>query len=340
MRECEHGRSRCGARIVDIPVPRLAEYLDEWLERRRTRLRPSTHRSYRQLFANYLVPTLGDRRVDHLDRRSIERAYAELFRCGGHRGRPLAPKTVQYCHSTSRRALEDARLDGLIDDDPADGARPPRLDPDDDELDDAIQVWTGEQARSFLAFVADHAWRGLWHLAVGTGARRSELLGLRWQDVDLELAHVRLRRGLTVVDGVPRLLGTKTSRPRVVSIATSVVEAMARHRDAQGRLRAEAGDWHDRWGLAFTAPDGVHLDPQRVTMEFRKLVRPAPVPVIRLHDLRHTHASLLLGAGVPIKVVSERLGHTTIAMTMDVYGHLLPGMDADAAARFDRMIGP
>ena len=326
--------------MVDIHVPRLADYLDEWLERRRTRLRPSTHRSYRQLIANYLVPTLGDQRVDQLDRRAIERAYAELFRRGGHRGRPLAPKTVQYCHSTLRRALEDARLDGLIDANPADGARPPRLDPDDDEVDDAIQVWTGAQTRDFLAFVDDHDWRGLWHLAVGTGARRSELLGLRWQDVDLELAHVRLRRGLTVVDGVPRLLGTKTSRPRVVSIATSVVDALARHRDAQDRLRAAAPDWYDRWGLVFTAPDGGHLDPQRVTMEFRRLVRASPVPVIRLHDLRHTHASLLLAAGVPVKVVSERLGHTTIAMTMDVYGHLLPGMDADAAARFDQVINP
>ena len=324
--------------MADEGVPTVAAYLDEWLDRRRTQLRPSTHKSYRQLVRAYLVPHLGECRLDGLDRRRLETTYTRLLDQGGLRGRPLAPKTVQYCHAVLHRALEDARLDGLVPTNPADAARPPRHDPDTDDADDDLQVWTGAQASDFLAFVDDHPWRALWHLALGTGARRGELLGLRWRDVDLDAGRVRIRRALTVVDGVPRLLGTKTSRTRVLSVGSSVVDALRTHREEQERQRAQADDRRNRWGLVFTDPSGHHLPPMQVTVAFRRLVREAPVPVIRMHDLRHTHASLLLADGVPVKVVSERLGHATIAMTMDVYGHLLPGMDAEAADRFDRLV--
>lgn len=229
----------------------------------------------------------------------LELAYAKLLAQGGRGGRPLAPKTVQYCHGVLRRALEDALLDGLIDANPARTARPPRHDPGDDEFDDDLQVWTGEQAAAFLAFVDEDPLRALWHLALGSGARRGELLGLRWVDVDLDAAEVRIRRSLSVIDGVPRLLGTKTSRTRTLSVGASVVEALREHRDLEDRRRAEAASWDNRWGLVFTSAGGVPIDP------------------------------FLVGAPrVPIKVVSERLGHTTIAMTMD----------ADAATRLDDLL--
>ncbi len=313
-------------------------YLEDWLERRRTILRPATHHSYRQLIRCYLVPRLGHLPLRAIDRRTLERCYAELLTSGGRQGRPLAPKTVRYCHAVVRRALEDALVDGLVATNPAGQARPPRHDPAIVEVDDDLQVWTHEQAARFLAYVDDHPWRALWHAALGTGARRSELLGLRWTDVDLAARQVRIRRALTVVDGVPRLLGTKTSRSRALSIGASVVTALERRRREQEEHRSGASWWQDRWGLVFTMPDGQHLDPMDLTVTFRDLVRQAPVPVIRLHDLRHTHATLLLDAGVPIKVVSERLGHTTIAMTMDVYGHVLPAMDVDAAERLDDLL--
>lgn len=156
--------------------------------------------------------------------------------------------------------------------------------------------------------------------------------------MDLDAGQVRIRRALTVVDGVARLLGTKTSRPRTVVIAPSLVDALAREREQQDRARRAATSWEDAWGLVFTTATGAPIDPYHLTVAFRELVREAPVPVIRLHDLRHTHASLLLATGVPIKVVSARLGHTSIAMTMDVYAHLLPGQDADAVAALDRLL--
>jgi integrase len=259
-----------GGAVTADHDPLVSEYLQEWLERRATQLRPTTLHGYRQAVHSYLLPHLGD---------------------------PYATD-VRTC----------------------------------------LQVWTVPQARRFLDLVEDHRWRALWHLALGTGARRGELLGLRWEDVNLEAGQVTIRRALSVVDGVARLLGTKTSQARTLSIGPSVVDALQRARCQQDQQFAEVADWGGRWDLVATTPTGRHLRPDRLTIEFRRLVREFELPVIRLHDLRHTHASLLLEQGVSAKVVSERLGHTTIAMTMDIYAHLLPAMDQDAAARLEAAI--
>ena len=316
-------------------VPRLGAYLDEWLERQASQLRPTTVRSYRQVITAYLQPHLGENRLEDLDRRGLERFYVRLLTSGGRRCGPLSVRTVQYVHAVLHRVLAHAVLDGLLETNPASGAQPPRHRPDIEELDDEREVWDAAQAARFLDFVDDHPWRALWHLAVGTGARRGELLGLRWREVDLDAGHITISRGLSFVEGVPRLLGTKTSRRRVVSIGTSVSDALRRHEEQQRAQREAATDWQDRWGLVFTQADGAPIDPLAVTKEFRALVRQAPVPVIRMHDIRHAHASILLGAGVPVPVVSRRLGHATVSMTLDVYSHVLPGMDAEAAAKIE-----
>ena len=319
----------------DGQPPRLGPYLDQWLRRREHQLRPSTRVGYARAIANYLRPQLGERRLDELDRQLLEEHYAWLQTSGGVRRGRLSVRTVGYAHMVLRRALEDAVIDGLLPTNPARGARPPRYDPDAVELDDEPQVWTVEQAATFLDFVDDDPWRALWHLAVGTGARRGELLGLRWRDVDLEAATVEIRRSLSRTDGIVRLLATKTANRRVLALGQSVVEAVQRHGREQEQRRAAAERWDNQWGLVFTDDEGAPVQPGRVTSEFRRLVRLAPVPVVRLHDLRHFHATALLEAGVPAKVVSRRLGHATVAITLDVYSHVLPSMDLEAAQRFE-----
>lgn len=293
-------------------------------------------RGYRSAIRCYLKPTLGPVLLSQLDRRTLERLYAELLIGGGRNGKPLAPKTVWHVHSILHGALKDAVLDGLLDSNPAAHARRPKRDPRDTEIEEDLQIWTVEQAAHFLDEVDDHPLRAVWHLAVGTGARRGEILGLRWCDVDLDQPVIRIRRSLSVLGGVARLLGTKTSRNRTLSIGATAVDALVRERKVQeSRRRAAGGAWCDEWGLAFTDEAGAPINPMRVTMEFRRLVRQLDVPVIRFHDLRHTHASLLLAQEAPIKLVSERLGHAKIAMTMDTYAHLLPAMDSDATDRLD-----
>lgn len=319
--------------------PLLGDYLDEWLERRRSQIRPTTHAGYRQAMRCYVRPHLADVPLSRLDRRVLERLYARLLRSGGRGGKSLSPRTVQLTHAVLHRALADAEIDGLVDENPADLARPPRHDPGQVELDDDLQVWTAEQVAHFLGAVDDHPLRAVWHVAAGTGARRGEVLGLRQQDVDLDARTLRIRRSLTIVDGVARLLGTKTSRSRTLSIGASVVNALVEERSRQEHRRRASGDaWADEWGLVFTDDLGAPVDPMLVTREFRRLVRAIDVPVIRLHDLRHTHASLLLAQGAPIKLVSDRLGHATISMTMDTYAHLLPAMDEGAIDQFEASI--
>ncbi len=291
--------------------PLLGDYLDEWLERRRSQLRPTTLHGYRQTVDCYLRPHLGDEPLSGLDRRRLERLYARLLRSGGVNGKPLSPRTVQLTHAILHRALKDAQLDGLLERNPAALARTPKRDPHAVEADDDLQVWTAQEATRFLDLVDDHPWRVLWHLALGTGARRGELLGLRWQDVDVAGAQLTIRRALTVVDGVARLLGTKTSRSRTLSVGPSVLDALERCRTEQEAARRRAGDdWCNQWDLVLTDPDGRHLDPLTVTREFRDLVRTLDVPVIRLHDLRHTSASLLQVSGV---ASDASTGHRVIA---------------------------
>ena len=316
----------------DVP---LGVYLDEWVQRRAPQLRPATQDNYRRTISTYLAPHLGEVPLGRLERVRLERFFAWLQACGGQRGDgQLSIKTVTCAHAVLGSALQDTVVDGLLEVNPARGVRLPRYDPQATELAEEPEVWTPQQARAFLAFVDDHDWRALWHLAIGTGARRGELLGLRWRDVDLDAARVRIRRALTVVDGVARLLGTKTANQRELAIGDSVVDALRRHAQQQERDRRTASRWEDRWGLVFTDETGHPVKPKAVTRVFRALVLQAPVPVVRLHDLRHFHATALLQAGVSPKVVSQRLGHSKVAITLDVYVHVLPSMDTEAAEWF------
>lgn len=330
--------------MLEPEDPLVGDYLQEWLGRRRSQLRPTTLRCYRQTINSYVVPHLGKHRLTQIDRTLLEEVYDALLAGGGLHGKPLSTRTVELTHAVLHRAMQDAVLDDLLERNPCEHARRPKRAADQVEVDDELQVWTAAQTVRFLRLVDDHPLRPVWHLAIGTGARRGELLGLRWCDVDLEAGSITIRRGLTAEGGVPRLLGTKTSRARTLSITPEVIDALRQWRSRQDAQRTAGGrdfEEADRWGLVFTDTDGAPIPPMTVTVEFRRLVRELDVPTIRFHDLRHTHATLLLGRNVPIKVVSERLGHTKIAMTMDIYAHTLPAMDRDAALRFDQAVhGP
>jgi integrase len=319
--------------------PRLADYLRDWLAAQRTQLQPTTWVEYRGQITRYIEPHLGDQLLEALDPGDIEATYARLLTSGGRNGKPLSLRRTVCAYSTVRSALGDAVERGLVERNAAALARPPRVDPFRDEDDRDSRIWTAEQLRCFLAHVADHEWRPLWRLAASTGMRRGEMLALRWSDVDLDGGLLRVRRSLTVVEGDARLKRTKTLRERTIRIDPTLVDALADRSRRQATQRRTADQWRDRWGLVFTHPDGRLIDPMEVTKEFRRLVRNAPVPVVRLHDLRHVHATLLLGDGVPVKVVSERLGHANIQTTLDRYAHVLPAMDADAVARFSRLLG-
>jgi integrase len=195
-----------------------------------------------------------------------------------------------------------------------------------------MQVWTPEQLRAFLAHARQDRLYALWLLVATTGMRRAELAGLRWVDVDLDAARLSPRRPRVVVDYAVHESEPKTRMgKRSLALDPATVATLREHEARQDQERADVGPgWRDS-GLVFTQPDGAPFHPDLITDWFRRLARAAGLPPIRLHDVRHSYATAALAAGVPAKVVSERLGHATIAITLDVYSHVIPGMDAQAA---------
>jgi integrase len=322
-------RRRLGAVVRDghrVTVPTLAAWLEEWSASRRHHLEASSVRSYRDMADAYLLPHLGDVLLDHLDVRTIEATYTVLLSGGGRGGRPLAPRTVAYVHAILHRCLVDAVRLEVIAANPAARATVPRR-ATDGRAPRRLQVWDADQVRRFLRLSAGQPLAELWAVALGTGMRRGELLGLRCRDVDLTTGRLTVATSLVHVDGTPRWKPPKTGRTRTLSLDPTTTEALR---------RAVAGRRGDVPVFADAA--GGPLLPQPVSDRWRRYVRTLDLPPIRLHDLRHTHATLLLAAGVPVKVVSERLGHTKVAMTLDVYAHVLPAMDRDAADRFGQLL--
>lgn len=316
--------------------PTVAAYLREWIELQRFRAQPGTLRGYRSIVENYLVPRIGDVPLQELEVARLERVYTDLVLRGGRHGRPLSPTTVQGARRMLGSALQDAVRAGHVERNVARLARAPKRGADGvDPATRELQVWNVDQVRRFLRAIHADPYRELWELAVGSGMRRGELLGLRWEDVDLDERLVRVRRSLRQVGGRARLKSTKSSRARSLHVDRRVTDALAWRRQVQDREQALAGRrWCNDRGLVFTDPRGRHLPPRRITRHFARLLDRIDVPKIRLHDVRHTHATLMLEAGVSIKVVAERLGHTSVRSTLDTYAHVLPAMDDRAVEAY------
>lgn len=323
-------------RPADPGALTVGAYLDEWLELQATRIEPSTWRSYRGTVRRYLQPALGDTPLDGLGVAQLDRLYVTLLHRGGRDGAPLSLRTVRYAHTVLHKALADARKVGLVARNVSDDATLPRIDPRAvADGRDRLQTWTAAELRALLASAAGDRLRWLWWIAAGTGMRRGELLGLPWGDVDVDAGTLRVRQALSEVHGRVVLKPPKTGRSRTLHLDAATIAAFRARREEQQRDREERGPcWRNDWDLVFTGRSGQPLVPDSVTRAFRQLVAAAPVAPGTLHRLRHTHATLLLEAGVPVKVVSERLGHATVNLTLNVYAHVLPSMDRDAVERF------
>jgi integrase len=300
----------------------VADYLrGQWLPVVQTRLRPGTWVEYRRKAETHLIPAIGQVPLQQLTTAMLNALYQQLL------DRGVGARTVQYVHATIRKALNDAVRWGLLVRNPAHHAAAPR--PRRTEL----RTWTAGELRWFLEFVHGDRLYAAWQLAALTGMRRGEVLGLRWADLDLEAGWLSVRQTLVVVDNQPQVSEPKTARGRRrIALDANTVAALRSHHTAQTAERLAAGPgWANR-GLVFTRPDGAPLHPEYVRRLFDRLLHRAVLPRIHLHDLRHTHATLALQAGVHPKVVSERLGHATVALTLDIYSHTIPALQQDAAA--------
>jgi integrase len=297
------------------------------------RLRPSSYANYTIYTRTHVVPRLGDIELQRLTPSNLSAFYRALLTNARRDGQGLAPKTVRNIHAMLHRALRDAVRLGYLVRNVADAVTPPR------GPSPEMQVWTPEELRTFLTHARQDRLYALWLLVATTGMRRAELAGLRWVDVDLDEGRASPRRPRVVVNYAVEVSEPKTAKGRrSVALDALTVAALREHKERQAEDQAEVGPgWQDS-GLVFTRPDGAPIHPDLISDWFERLAREAGLPKIRLHDVRHSYASAALAAGIPAKIVSERLGHATIQITLDTYSHVLPGLDAQAAETVARLI--
>ena len=324
----------------------VAEFLmDQWLPaiRHSDKVRSSTFASYKGHVYKYIVPHLGSKRLRKLTVNNIDVFYGLLAKTeNGRGGKCLSAKTRRNIHITLRCALGYAVDKDLIPRNPAARANKPGL-----NQHVKMKTWTSNELRTFLDSVADDPWAALWRTYASTGLRRGEALGLRWADVDFTTGRLRIERSLNSEDYQIVVGETKTGRGRNISMDPWTLKSLKKLRAAQ-TLAWGAAPAPKAW--VFT-DDGKPIHPGRVTARFKvlqgklnaEIVKahkeseakgdPPVLPRVRLHDLRHTWATLALEAGVHVKVVSEQLGHATVAITMDTYSHVSPQVQEDASAR-------
>jgi integrase len=304
-----------------------------WLPAKKLTLRTSTHRGYVDKTRRHILPNLGRKRLRRLRPQHLEALYDSMLHPTDGR-RPLAPKTVYEVHLIIRGALADAVRRGLVTRNVALLASAPKL-RSIPRLEQ--QAWTASELRLFLRAAAGHRLFPAFWLASVTGMRRNELLGLRWTDLDTEHARLSINRGLVAIGyELHETRGkTKTSR-RCVDLDPTTLAVLAGWRSLQAAEFAAVGIDHPGW--MFTRPDGRPVHPHAISQSFERIARRAGVRIIRLHDLRHSAATLLIAAGEPVKVVSERLGHANPTFTIETYQHVLPGMQADAARTMEGLV--
>ena len=309
---------------VEVGRQTVRDYLDDWLAGK-ARLRPTTARSYEAHLRLYLIPHLGHLRLTDLRTSDVERMYRAV-----RAERRLSAATVRRVHATLLSALNTAVRRHLIAVNVAAHVELPSATPP------PVRVWSPEQVGRFLDHCADTEDRlvALYHLVALRGLRRGEAVGLRWTDVNLDAGRLRVAQqvvqlGYAVAVGEPK---TATGA-RTVSLDADTCGVLRAHRARQAAERLAWGAAYQDSGRVFTREDGAGLHPEYVSRHFAALARAAGLPPIRLHDLRHTAASLALAAGVPLKVVSDQLGHSSITITADTYTSVLPAVAHDAAER-------
>jgi integrase len=308
---------------------------DEWLPAVKPTLRPSTHKLYETMTNAYVVPRIGDVKLQKLSPGQLNRLYAELLDHGKRDGSPLGAEMVGKVHRLLHRALRDAMKWGRVNRNAAASADPPRA------TRPELRAWSAPDVGKFLAHAADDGLAALWVLLLTTGLRRAEALGLTWSDVDLEAGRLTVRQTLAYVGTAAVLTETKTAKSRrLIVLAPRAVAALRAHRAWQAEERLAIGTRYRDADLVFAHVDGSPLKPATVSRNFDRLVTEAEVPRITLHGCRHTWATLALLEGIPSKIVAEVLGHSSTRVTEDVYQHVTPGMQADATSRVAGLFDP
>jgi integrase len=320
---------RDGGIVYDAGKQIVGEYLTRWLaDSVKDTVRQRTYERYESIVRVHLVPTIGGIKLKNLTPAHVRSLYREKLDSG------LAPRTVQYIHRTLSKALKQAVSDGLIPRNAASSVKPPQ--PRTEE----IHPLDREQVRAFLEAVSGDRLEALYVVAITAGVRAGELLGLKWEDVDLEAGMLQVRRTLSEARSGRIFEAPKSGKGRRIRLTRMATEALRGHRKRQLEEKLRLGTLWQENGLVFPSQVGTPIGGRNLIRHFKIRLGRAGLPsTFRFHDLRHTCATLLLRQGVHVKFVQELLGHGDVSLTLNTYSHVLPDMGDAAAGAMDEALG-
>jgi integrase len=304
-------------------------FLTRWLEDSvRPTVRQRTYENYESMVRVRLVPHIGGVKLRKLNPAIIQKMYTDLSDSG------LSARSVHHTHRALHKAMKHALRQGMIARNPCEAVDPPRAQGSE------MKTLSGSEVGVLLSGTEGERFHTLYVLAITSGLRMGELLGLRWSDVEFEKRRLFVRRSLQKAKGGFMFVEPKTAKSRrTVMLTDRALTALKTHRQHQIEDRLALGpSWNDQ-DLVFTSEIGGPMDPGNCAAIFKKALRRLELPDIRFHDLRHTCATLLLSAGTHPKIVSEMLGHSTIVLTLDTYSHVIPVMHSEAAETMERILG-
>ena len=320
---------RDGGLVYDAGKLTVGEYLDRWLaDSVKDTVRQRTYEGYAHIAERHIAPSLGRMKLKALTTAHVRGLYRERLDSG------LSPRTVRYIHTTLNKALRQAVNDSLLPRNAAASVKPPKA------RTKEIRPLDRDQVRTFLETVSGHRLQALYIVAVTAGLREGELLGLKWEDVDLEAGKLQVRRTLSEARSGRIFEATKSGKGRSINLTRKAIEALKSHRKRLLEEKLGLGSLWQENGLVFPSKVGTPLSGRNLNRAYKRhLQRAGLSTTFRFHDLRHTCATLLLRQGVHVKFVQELLGHGDIAITLNVYSHVLPDMGDTAAGAMDDALG-
>lgn len=317
--QIDNGLTFSGARI------NIERFYSDWIRIIETTLRPKTWRHYSQIIRDHINPYIGKIKLKDLRPDQIQSLYTTKLEEG------ISPRTIGMMHAVLRKAFNDAIGWGLVGRNPINGVKKPK------EQKKEMKYYNEKQVKILLSEVDETRYSALYYIAVTTGLRQGEILGLKWSDVDWENNRIQIQRQLQRVSGVGKKLTelkTDASR-RSVAIGNIAIRKLIEHKEILKELRLFSGNHWKENNMIFPSTIGTPMEPRVLYSHFMRVIKKTGLPKIRFHDLRHTAATLMFKQGVHPKVVQERLGHASISQTLDTYSHVIPSMQDDIANNID-----
>lgn len=322
-----------GGTYVEPSKVTISQHLETWLDHMKSQVTPRTHERYSEIARKNIVPLIGSVPLTKLRPVQISDAYAKALASGRRDGKGgLAPSTIIYMHRIIKQALAQAVKWGMLVRNPADAVKPPKAERA------GLKTLDMPQTAALIEGLRGSRMLIPAMLAVLCGLRRGEIVALRWRHVDLEAGVLSIVESAEQTREGVRYKAPKSGKGRTVALSATVREELRQHRLRQAEELLSFGIRQDEATFVYAQEDGSPLQPRTLTHAWAKAIAKTDLPRIRFHDLRHAHATHLLQSGVHPKVASERLGHSCVGVTLDIYSHVLPGMQEDAASRVDEAL--